>query len=245
MNRTPVVAQLGAVCLCWRPRVRQRSTSLLRKPGPAQRRRQHLPSSESPGPEDTPTTTGTTNISSRGERVESLANTVVRRVAWEEGTTYEGSISYLVFRTAGKPDVGHGHRVVARWVGDASWQVTIFMRVVDRSTEPPMVTDLPGEFYYDEEKDEFAAANGRARFALTDRNPCTSGQPIWEETAMFPVLHEAPTTLLVTCGKTHNLLICDRSTSRGSILSFEAYPSRRKLAAPISPSVTLPCGRQG
>jgi hypothetical protein len=62
-------------------------------------------------------------------------------------------------------------------VGDASWQVSIFMRVVDRSTEPPTVTDVPGEFYYDEEKDEFAAANGRARFALTGRNPCTSGQP--------------------------------------------------------------------
>ena len=67
--------------------------------------------------------------------------------------------------------------MVARRVGDASWQVTIFMRVVDRSTEPPMVTDLPGEFYYDEEKGDFTAANGRRLFALTGGDPCPSGQP--------------------------------------------------------------------
>jgi hypothetical protein len=44
------------------------------------------------------------------------------------------------------PNASHGHRVVAAWLGDARWQVTIFMRVVDRSTEPPTVTDLVGEF---------------------------------------------------------------------------------------------------
>jgi hypothetical protein len=105
-----------------------------------------------------------------------VANTVVRRVVWEDGTTQEGTISNLVFRTAGKPEAGHGHRVVARWLDDARWQVTIFMRVVDRSTEPSTVTDLVAEFYYDENKDEFTAANGRAVLALTGRNPCTSGQ---------------------------------------------------------------------
>jgi hypothetical protein len=101
----------------------------------------------------------------------------VRTVTWEDGTTYEETISDLVFRTAGKPDAGHGHRVVASWLDGARWQVTIFMRVVDRSTEPETVTDLQAEFYYDEEKEDFTAANGRALFALTGRDPCTSGQP--------------------------------------------------------------------
>jgi hypothetical protein len=117
------------------------------------------------------------DISSRGEEVETLANTVVRTVTWEDGTTYEETISDLVFRTAGKPDAGHGHRVVASWLGDTRWQVTIFMRVVDRSVEPAVTLDLQAEFYYDEEKDDFTAANGRALFALTGRDPCTSGQP--------------------------------------------------------------------
>jgi len=94
----------------------------------------------------TPATAGATDIGLSAEKVESLANTVVRTVTWEDGTTYEGTISDLVFRTAGKPDAGHGYRVVASWLGDARWQVTIFMRVVDRSTEPPTVTDLVGEF---------------------------------------------------------------------------------------------------
>jgi hypothetical protein len=111
------------------------------------------------------------------EEVERLANTLVRRVTWEDGTTYEGTIPDLVFHTVGKPDAGEGHRVVASWLAGARWQVTIFMRVGDRSTEPPTVTDLVGQFYYDEEKDEFAAANGRALFALTGRNSCTSTQP--------------------------------------------------------------------
>jgi hypothetical protein len=61
---------------------------------------------------------------------------------------------------------------------------------------------------------------------------------------MIPEPQEAPTALLVTCGKTHNLLMCDRSKGRGSILSFEAQPSRRKLAAPASPSATLPRGER-
>jgi len=135
------------------------------------------PQPTSPGPDGTPITPGATDISLRGEKVETLANTVVRRVTWEDGTTHEETISDLVFRTAGKPDAGHGHRVVARWLGDASWQVSISMRVVDRSTEPPTETDLQAEFYYDEEKDEFTAANGRALFALTGRNSCTSDQP--------------------------------------------------------------------
>jgi hypothetical protein len=67
--------------------------------------------------------------------------------------------------------------VVARWLGDTSWQVIIYMRVVDRSTEPETVTDLTGQFYYDEESEEFTAANGRGLFALTGKNPCLSDQP--------------------------------------------------------------------
>jgi hypothetical protein len=75
------------------------------------------------------------------------------------------------------PNAGHGHRVVAIWLDDAKWRVTIFMRVEDRSVDPMISTDLQAEFYYDEEKTEFTAANGRALFALTGRNPCTSDQP--------------------------------------------------------------------
>jgi len=135
------------------------------------------PLSASPSPGGLPITVTATDISSRGEKVERLANSGPRRVTWEDGTTYEESMSDLVFRTAGKPDASHGQRVVARWLGDARWQVTIFMRVVDRSTEPPTETNLVGEFYYDEEMDEFAAANGRALFALTGQDPCTSDQP--------------------------------------------------------------------
>ena len=163
MNRTLTVARLGAVCLylvlaaacAAEEDITATQTATAPEATPTS------PQPESLGPEDTPITTGTTDISARGEDIEHLANSVARQVTWEDGTTYEGSISDLVFRTAGKPDVGHGHRGGARRVGDASWQVSIFMRVVDRSTEPPTVTDVPGEFYYDEEKDEFAAANGR------------------------------------------------------------------------------------
>jgi hypothetical protein len=180
MNRSLLIAQLGAICLCVVMAVAcgggeediaatPTATTPEATPGSPQ------PTTPSPG--GTPTTPRATDISSRGEKAESLANTVARRVTWEDGTTYEESISDLVFRSAGKPDAGHGHRVTARWLGDARWQVTIFMRVVDRSTEPSTVTDLVGEFYYDEEKDEFAAANGRGLFALTGQNPCTSGEP--------------------------------------------------------------------
>lgn len=180
MNRTSAVAQLGAMCLCVVMAVgcggeeahiaaTSSATAPAATPG--------SPQPASPGPEGTPATAGATDIGLSAEKAESLANTVVRRVTWEDGTTYEGTISDLVFHTAGKPDAGQGHRVVASWLEDARWQVTIFMRVGDRSTEPPTVTDLVGEFYYDEEKDEFAAANGRALLALTGRNPCSSDHP--------------------------------------------------------------------
>jgi len=176
MNRPLMVAQLGAVCFCLLLAVACAAqqedsavTPTATTPG--------SPQPTSPGPGGTPATVVASDISLRGEKVESLANTVARRITWEDGTTYEETISDLVFRTAGKPDAGHGHRVVARWLGDTRWQVTIFMRVVDRSTEPDTVTDLTGEFYYDEERDEFTAANGRALLALTGRNSCTSDQP--------------------------------------------------------------------
>ncbi len=180
MNRTLVVAKLGAVCLCLvlaaacatdEEDIAATPTTTTPEATPAS------PRPTSPRPGGTPITARASDISLRGEKVESLANTAVRRVTWEDGTTYEESISDLIFRTAGKPDAGHGHRVVAYWLGDTRWQVIIFMRVVDRSTEPDTVTDLTGEFYYDEERDEFSAANGRALFALTGRNPCPSGQP--------------------------------------------------------------------
>jgi len=166
-----MVAQLGAVCFC-----------LLLVAACATQEEDIAVTPTATTPEATPgspepTTPGVTDISTRGENIETLANTVVQQVTWEDGTTHEESISDLVFRTAGKPDAGHGQWVVARWLGDTRWQVTIFMRVVDRSTEPETITDLTGEFYYDEEKDEFTAANGRALLALTGRNPCPSGEP--------------------------------------------------------------------
>ena len=130
-----------------------------------------------PAPEGTPTTPAGTDIRLRGENIETVANTVVRQVTWEDGTTYEETIPDLVFRTAGEPDAGQGYRVVARWLGDADWQVSISMRVVDHSTEPATETDLQAEFYYDEDKDEFAAANGRALFALTGLDSCTLDEP--------------------------------------------------------------------
>jgi hypothetical protein len=175
-----MVAQLGAICLCVvmatgcageETDIAATSTATAPQATPAS------PDPASPSPGGTPITVTAADISSRGEKVERVANSEPRRVTWEDGTTYEESMSDLVFRTAVKPDASHGQRVVARWLGDASWQVTIFMRVVDRSTEPPTETNLVGEFYYDEEKDEFTAANGRALFALTGQDPCTSDQP--------------------------------------------------------------------
>ena len=171
MNGTLIVAKLGAVCLCLvlAAACATDEADIAATPTPT------TPEAARASPQ--PTRPGASDISLRGEEVESLANTVVQQVTWEDGTTHEESISDLVFRTAGKPDAGHGHRVVARWLGDTRWQVTIFMRVVDRSTEPDTVTDLTGEFYYDEERDEFSAANGRGLFALTGGDPCPSGQP--------------------------------------------------------------------
>ena len=179
MNRIVLIAQLGAICLCVALAVgcageEEESTATPTATSPVGTPGSPQPTRPTTG--GTPVTPGPTDISSRGEEVESIANTVEQRVVWEDGTTQEGTISNLVFRTAGKPEAGHGHRVVARWLEDARWQVTIFMRVVDRSTEPSTVTDLVAEFYYDENKDEFTAANGRAVLALTGRNPCTSGQ---------------------------------------------------------------------
>jgi hypothetical protein len=178
MNRALVVATLGVACLCVLLVVgcagEEENTAATRTAAVPQ----STPASPQPGsptPGATPTVTAT-GIGSRGEAVETLANSDVRQVTWEDGTTYEETIPELVFRTAGKPDAGHGHRVVARWLGDDSWQVSIFMRVVDYSTEPAATTDLVAEFYYDENKAEFTPANGRALFALTGRNLCASGQ---------------------------------------------------------------------
>jgi len=180
MNRTFAVAQLAAICLCVVMAVGCGGEEAHIAATPSATAPEATPGSPqptSPRPGGTAATAGATDISSRGEKVETLANTIVRTVTWEDGTTSEGSIADLVFRTAGKPDAGHGHRVVATWLEDARWQVTIFMRVIDRSVEPAVTLDLRADFYYDEEKDDFTAANGRALFALTGQNPCASGQP--------------------------------------------------------------------
>ena len=98
-------------------------------------------------------------------------------MTWAGGTVYEETIPALILRSAGLPDAPHGRRVVSAWLGDDRWQVTIFVHLEDRSTDPPTVIDLLGELYYDEGSEKFEAANGRASFALTGRDPCASDEP--------------------------------------------------------------------
>jgi len=117
------------------------------------------------------------DLSLRGEEVERVADSAIQRVTWADGNTYEETIPTLIMRTLGQPDAPHGRRVLAAWVEDDRWQVTIFTHIEDRSTDPPTVTDLLAEFYYDEGTGEFEAANGRASFALTGRDPCASDEP--------------------------------------------------------------------
>jgi hypothetical protein len=168
MNRILLAVQIGAVCFC---------LLLMAACGDDGDSTTPAASPTTPTEDGTPIPATVSGISARGEKVEEVANTVEQQVTWEDGTTHKGTISDLVFETIGKPDAGHGHRVVARWLGDTSWQVTISMRVVDRSTEPPTEYSLQGEFYYDEETDEFTAANGRGLFALTGENPCEDTPP--------------------------------------------------------------------
>ena len=117
------------------------------------------------------------DISLRGENVEKVADTAVQRVTWADGTVYEETIPALMLRSAGRPDAPHGRRVVSAWLGDDRWQVTIFVHLEDRSTDPPTVIDLRGELFYDESSDTFEPANGRASFALTGRDLCASDEP--------------------------------------------------------------------
>jgi len=116
-------------------------------------------------------------LSPRGEEVERVADSAVQRVTWADGTVYEETIPTLIMRTLGQPDAPHGRRVLASWLEDDRWLVTIFTHIEDRSTDPPTVTDLLAEFYYDEGTGEFEAANGRGSFALTGRDPCASDEP--------------------------------------------------------------------
>jgi hypothetical protein len=117
------------------------------------------------------------DLSQRGEEVERVADTSVQRVTWADGTVYEETIPTLILRTLGQPDAPSGRRVLASWLEGERWQVTIFTHLEDRSTDPPTVTDLRAEFYYDEGSGTFEAANGRASFALTGRDPCASDKP--------------------------------------------------------------------
>jgi hypothetical protein len=116
-------------------------------------------------------------LSLRGEAVEKVADSTVQQVTWADGKVYEETLPELILRTVDRPDAPHGRRVVARWLEDERWQVTIFLRIEDRSTDPPTVIDLCAEFYYDEGSEIFEAANGRGSFALTGRDPCASGSP--------------------------------------------------------------------
>ena len=109
--------------------------------------------------------------------MEKVADSAVQRVTWDDGTVNEEPLPALLLRTVGRPDAPHGRRVVARWLEDNRWLVTIFIRIEDRSTDPPTVIDLRAELYYDEGSGTFEAANGRAYFALTGRDPCPSDHP--------------------------------------------------------------------
>ncbi len=170
MNRLLLLTCIGWLCLC----LLAASGCDTEEEGLPATPTATVPEGTAPAQSATPTRPAATGIAARGEEVERLANTAVQRVTWEDGTTYEEPIADLVFRTAGVPDAGRGYRTVARWLGDDKWQVTIAMRVVDRSAQPPTSLDLQGEFYYDDDTGDFTAANGRAEFALTGRNPCPS-----------------------------------------------------------------------
>jgi len=117
------------------------------------------------------------DLSQRGENVEKVADTVLQKVTWADGTAYEETIAALMLRTIDRPGAPHGRRVVARWLEDDRWLVTIYIHIEDRSTDPPTVIDLIGELYYDESSETFEPANGRASFAFTGRDPCTGAQP--------------------------------------------------------------------
>jgi hypothetical protein len=116
-------------------------------------------------------------ISLRGENIETVADSAVQKVTWADGTVYEEILPSLILRTIGKPDAPHGRRVVARWLEDEHWQVTIFMHIEDRTTDPTTVIDLRAEFYYDENSQTFEPANGRGYFALKGIDPCASDEP--------------------------------------------------------------------
>jgi hypothetical protein len=172
MNRILLAVQLGAACFCLLLVAACGGDEDTTTPAtPAS------PQATTPSGDNTPIPATASGISARGEEIERLANNVEQQVTWEDGTKHKRTIPDLVFDTASKPDAGQGHRVVARWLGDTSWQVTIFTHVVDRSTDPATESNLQGEFYYDEETAKFTAANGRALFALSGQNPCEADQP--------------------------------------------------------------------
>ncbi len=135
------------------------------------------PATSAAGSQTPATSVPRSELSLRGEAVERVADTTAQRVTWADGTVYEDTLPILILRTLGTPDAPSGRRVVAGWLEDDRWQVTIYIRLEDQSTDPPTITDLRGEFYYSESSGTFEAANGRAAFALTGRDPCASGQP--------------------------------------------------------------------
>ena len=128
-----------------------------------------------PAPGFTPSSRS--ELSLRGENVERVADSVVQKVTWPDGTVYEETIPTLMLRTLGTPDAPQGRRVVARWLEDERWQVTIYLRTEDRSTDPPTVIDLRADFSHEEGSGVFEPVNGRAVFAFTGRDPCTSDNP--------------------------------------------------------------------
>lgn len=113
----------------------------------------------------------------RGEAVERTADSATQLVTWADGTEYQETLPTLILRTLGQADAPHGRRVVAERLEDNLWLVTIFIRIQDRSTEPPTPIDLLAQFHYDEGSGAFEAVNGRASFALSGVDPCAAAEP--------------------------------------------------------------------
>ncbi len=174
MNRAFLLLSLGVLSLCLLAAsacvTHDTDTSATSEPATT------VPESTATSPARTPGTPiiGAPTVS--GEEVERQANTAVRRVTLEDGTTVEETIPKLVFRTAANPGDGYGYRVVAEWLGSGTWLVSIEMQISRRSTTPPSSFNVRADLYYDEKSGEMTAANGRANFALTGKNPCSAAE---------------------------------------------------------------------
>jgi len=172
MNRAFLLVSLGVLSLCLLAASACGTQDTTTSASPTAT----VPESTATSPARTPGTPIIGAPTVPGEEVERQANTAVRRVTLEDGTTVEETIPKLVFRTAANPGDGYGYRVVADWLGSGRWLVSIQMQISRRSTTPPSSFNVRADLYYDEKSGEMTAANGRANFALTGKNPCSTAE---------------------------------------------------------------------